>query len=143
MSESLQPHGLSSTISWSLLSFMSIESVMLSKHFIPPATPFSICLQSFPASVSFPMSWPFALSGQSFSFSNSPSNEHSGLISFRIDLFDLLAVQGILKSLLQHHNSKESTLWLSAFFMVQFSHLRIGHDYWKNHSFDCMILTVW
>ena len=71
MSESLQPHGLSSTISWSLLSFMSIESVMLSNHFIPPATPFSFCPQSFPASVSFPVSWPFALGGQSIEASAS------------------------------------------------------------------------
>ena len=58
----------------------------------------------------------------SFSFSISPSNEYSGLISLRIDWFDLLAVQGTLKSLLQHHNSKASILWRSAFFMAQFSH---------------------
>ena len=58
----------------------------------------------------------------SFSFSTSPSNEYSGLISFRIDWFDLLAVQGTLKSLLQHHSSKASILWHSVFFMVQFSH---------------------
>ena len=61
----------------------------------------------------------------SFSFSISPFNEYSGLISFRIDWFDLLAVQGILKSLLQHHNSKASIVWCSAFFMVQLSHLYI------------------
>ena len=59
----------------------------------------------------------------SFSFSISPSNEYSGLISFRIEWLDLLAVQGTLKSLLQHHNSKASILWQSAFFMVQLSHL--------------------
>ena len=59
----------------------------------------------------------------SFSFSSSPSNEYSGLISFRMDQFDLLAVQGTLKSLLQHHNSKASILWCSAFFMVQLLHL--------------------
>ena len=58
----------------------------------------------------------------SFSFSSTPSNEYSGLISFRIDWFDLLAIQGILKSLLQHHSSKASILWRSAFFMVQLSH---------------------
>ena len=58
----------------------------------------------------------------SFSFNISPSNEHSGLISFRMDWLDLLAVQGTLKSLLQHHNSKASVLWCSAFFMVQLSH---------------------
>ena len=58
-----------------------------------------------------------------WSFSVSPSNEYSGLISFRIDWFDLLAIQGTLESLLQHHSSKASILWCSAFFMVQFSHL--------------------
>ena len=69
----------------------------------------------------------------SFSFSISPSNEYSGLISFRMDWLDLLAVQGTLKSLLQYHNSKASILWCSAFFIVQLSTI---HDYWKNHSFD-------
>ena len=69
----------------------------------------------------------------SFSFSISPSNEHSGLISFRMDWLDLLAVQGTLKSLLQHHSSKVSILRLSAFFTVQLSHL---HDHGKNHSLD-------
>ena len=68
-----------------------------------------------------------------FSFSISPSNEFSGLISFRIDWFDLLTVEGILKSLLQHHSSKASVLWHSAFFLVQLTFI---HDYWKNHSFD-------
>ena len=86
--------------------------------------PFSLCLQSFPASESFPLSalrisWP---KYWSFSFSISPSNEYSGLISFRIDWFDLLAVQGTLKSLLQHHSSKASFLQHSAFFVVQLSH---------------------
>ena len=88
-------------------------------------TPFSCCLQSFPASESLPMNclhirWP---KYWNFSFRISPSNEYSGLISFRIDWFDLLAVQGTLKSLLQHHNSKASVLWCSAFFMMKFSHL--------------------
>ena len=69
----------------------------------------------------------------SFGFSISPFSEYSGLISFRIDWFDLLADQGTLKSLLQHHNSKASILQCSAFFMVQFTSI---HDYWKNHSFD-------
>ena len=69
----------------------------------------------------------------SFSFSISPSNKYSGLISFRIDWFDLLALQGTLKGLLQHHDMKTSILWCSAFFMVQ---LTFEHDYWKNHSFD-------
>ena len=78
---------------------------------------FSSCLQSFPASGSsrWPKYW-------SFSFSISPSNEYSGLISFRMEWFDFLAVQGTLKSLLQHHSSKASILWRSAFFMVQLSH---------------------
>ena len=68
-----------------------------------------------------------------WSFSNKPSNEYSGLISFRNDWFDILAVQGTLKSLLQYHSSKPSIFWCSAFFMVQ---LLPYHDYWKNHSFD-------
>ena len=63
----------------------------------------------------------------------SPSNEHPGLISFRMDWLDLLVVQGTLKSLLQHHNSKASILWCSAFFIVQLTSIP---DYWKNHSFD-------
>ena len=71
----------------------------------------------------------------SFSFSISPSNEYSGLISFRMDWFDLLAVQGALKNLLQHHSSKASILQCSAFVMVQLSLTPI-HDYWRNHSFD-------
>ena len=69
----------------------------------------------------------------SFSFSISPSNEYPVLISFRMDWLDLPAVQGTLKSLLQHHSSKASVLRRSAFFMVQLSH---PHDYWKKHSFD-------
>ena len=86
--------------------------------------PFSSCPQSFPASGSFPMSQLFASGGQSIgvSASTSVSNEHSGLISFRMDWLDLFAVQGTLKSLLQHHSSKASILWHSAFFMVQLSH---------------------
>ena len=87
--------------------------------------PFSSCPQSLPASGSFPISQFFAWGGQSiksFSFSISPSNEHPGLISFRVDWLDLLAVQGTLKSLLQHHGSKASILQHSAFFIVQLSH---------------------
>ena len=86
--------------------------------------PFSSCPQSFRASGSFPMSQLFAWGGQSwsFSFSISPSSEHPGLISFRMDWLDLLAVQGTLKSLLQHHSSKASILWHSAFFIAQLSH---------------------
>ena len=87
--------------------------------------PFSSHLQSFPASGSFPMSQLFTSGGQSIGASAlaiSPSNEHSGLISFRMDWLDLLAVQGTLKSLLQHHSSEASILWHSAFFVVQLSH---------------------
>ena len=83
-----------------------------------PATPFSFCLQSFPALLSFPMSWFFESGGQSIGesasyFSISPSNEYSGLISFRIDWFALLAVQRTLKNLLQHH------IWKHQFFGTQ------------------------
>ena len=88
--------------------------------------PFSSCLEPFPTSGSFPLSQFFTSGGQSigsFSFSISPSKEHPGLISFRMDWLDLLAVQGTLRSLLQHHNSKESIIWCSVFFMVHFSHL--------------------
>ena len=84
--------------------------------------PFS-CHQSFPASGSFPVSWLFILGGQSIGASTSVLfNEYSGLISFRIDWLDLLAVQATLKSLLQYHSSKASIVWRSAFFMVQLSH---------------------
>ena len=84
--------------------------------------PFSSCLQPFPTSGSFQMSQLSASGGQSFSFSISPSNEYSGLISLRMDWLGLLAVQGTLKSLLQHHSSKASILRCSAFFIVQLSH---------------------
>ena len=96
----------------SVLKLMSIELLMSSNH-LTSVTPFSSCLQSFP--VRWPKFW-------SFSFSISPSNEYSELISFRIDWLDLLAVQGTLKSLLQHHSSKASILQCSAFFIVQLSH---------------------
>ena len=74
----------------------------------------------------------------SFSFNISPSNDYLGLISFRMDWLDLLAVQGTIKSLLRHHSSKASILLHSAFFMVQLS--QSIHDYWKNRSFDWMDL---
>ena len=99
---------------------MSIESVChptISSSVIT----FSSCPQSLPASGSFPMSQLFA-KYWSVSFSISPSNEHPELISFRMDWLDLLAVQGTLKSLLQHHSSKVSILLCSAFFIVQLSH---------------------
>ena len=126
---------LSITSSQNLLKLMSIESVMPSNNFIL-AVPFSSCLQSLPVSGSFQMtlkSQLFTSGGQSIgvsasasvlpmnqSFSISPST--SGLISFGINWLDLVAVQGTLKSLLQHHSSKASILWRSAFFIVQLSH---------------------
>ena len=99
----------------------SINDVIQSFHPLLPSSPPAL---SFPASRSFPVSQLFTSGGQcwSLSFSTSPSNEYSGLSSFRIDWFDLLAVQGTLKSLLQHHSSKAPVLHCSAFFMVQLSH---------------------
>ena len=125
---------LSITNSWSLLKFMSLVSVMPFNHLIlchplplpsifPSISVFSnesvLCIQ-------WPMYW-------SFSFNISSSNEYSGLISFRMDWSDLLAVQGTLKSLLQHHSSKASILQCSAFFIVQLTSI---HDYWKSHTLD-------
>ena len=115
---------LSITTSQSLLKLMSIESMRTSNHLIL-CRPFSSRLQFFPASWFFPMSQFFASGGQSigvFSFNISPSNEHPGLVSFRMDWLILLAVQGTLKSLLQHHSSKVSILRHSAFFTVELSH---------------------
>ena len=116
---------LSFTISQSLLKLMSIELVVPSNHLnlchhlllLPSIFP---NLRVFPNELALCIRW---LQYWSFSFSISPSNEYSELISFRIDWFDLRAVQGTLKHLLQNHNSKASVLWCSAFFMVQFSHL--------------------
>ena len=114
---------LSITNCWSLLKLMSIKLVMPSKHLIL-CHPLLLLPSIFPSirvfsneSV-FHIRWP-----KYWSFSISPSNEHSGLISFRMDWLDFLAVQGTLKSLLQHHSSKASILQSSAFFMVQLSHL--------------------
>ena len=95
--------------------------------------PFFSCPQSFPASGSFQMSQLLASSGQRSFSVNISLNEHPGLISFRMDWLDLLAVQGTLKSLLQLHSSKASIIWHPAFFIVQLTSI---HDYWKNHSFD-------
>ena len=114
---------LSITNFWSLLKLMSIESVMPFNHLIlsPPSPPASICpsILVFSNKSALHIRWP---KYWSFSFSIIPSNEYSGLISFRMDWLDLLAVQGTLKSLLQHHSSKASILWSSAFFIVQLSH---------------------
>ena len=106
---------------------MSIESVMPSSHLIlchpllllPPISP---SIRVFSNESALHIRWP---KDWSFSFNISPSNEHIGLISFRMDLWDLLAVQGTLKSLLQYHSSKASILWCSALFIVQLSHLYV------------------
>ena len=118
---------LSIVNSGSLLKLMFIESVMPSNHLIlchPLLLPSSIfpSIRVFSSESVLHIRWPKYWSW-SFSFSISPSNEYSGLTSFRIDWLDLLAVQGTLKSLLQHHSSKASTLWHSAYFVVQHSHL--------------------
>ena len=126
---------LSITNSWNLFKLMSIESVMTSNHltlchpfFLPPSIFPSIGVFSNESvlHIRWPEYW-------SFNFNNSPSNEHSGLISFRIDWFDLLAVQGTLKSLFQHCSSKASILQCSAFFSQILTSI---HDHWKNHSLD-------
>ena len=130
MSNSLQPHGLQHarlpfiTSSQSLLKLLSIELVMPSNHLIlchplllllpiPPS------IRVFSSEPTLHMRWP---KYWTFSFSISPSKEHPGLISFRMDWLDLLVVQGTLKNLLQYHSSKASILWHSAFFTVQLSH---------------------
>ena len=131
MSDSLRPHGLTARQaslsiinSWSLLKLTSIESVMPSNHLIlccplhlPPSVfpSIRVFLNESVLYIRWPKYW-------SFSFSISPSNEHSELISFRMDWLDLFAIQGTLKSLLQHHSSKASILRHSAFFIVQLSH---------------------
>ena len=115
---------LSITNSWSLFKLMSMKSEMSSNHLIlyrhllllPSIFP---SIRVFSNESALHIRWP---KYWSFSFSISPSNEHPGLISFRRDCLGLLAVQGTLKSLLQHHSSKASTLWHSAFFIVQLSH---------------------
>ena len=129
---------LSSVISWSLGKLMSIELVMPSNHLIL-CRPLLLLPSIFPSIRVFPnesalhIRWP---KYWSFSFSISPSNEYSGLISFTMDCFDLFDVQGTLKSLLQHHSSKASTLWCSAYFMVQLSnpYMTTGKT---------IVLTIW
>ena len=129
---------LSITNSQSLLKLMSIESVTPSSHltlcrpllFLPPIPP---SIRVFSNESTLHMRWP---KYWICSFSISPSTEHPGLI-FRMDWLDLLAVQGTLKSLLQHHSSKASILWFSAFLTVQLSH---PYMHWKNHSLDQMDL---
>ena len=127
---------LSITNSWSLLKLMSIESVMPSNHLIL-RRPLLLSPSVFPSIRVFSnesalcIRWP-----KYWSFSNSASNEYSGLISFRIDWFDLLAVQGTLKSLLQHHSSKTSILWHSDFFIVQLTHSYMATG-------QTIALTIW
>ena len=112
------------TNSWSLPKLISIKSEMPSSHLmlcrplllLPPILP---SIRVFSNESTLHMRWP---KYWSFSFSISPSKEHPGLISFRMDWLDLLVVQGTLKSLLQYHSSKASILWHSAFFTVQLSH---------------------
>ena len=130
MSDSLQPHGLyhtrlpcPSSNSWSLLKLMSIEWMMPSNHLIlcslllwPSIFP---SIRVFSSESFLYIRWP---KYWNFSFNISPFNEYSGLISFRIDWFELLAVQGTIKSFLQCHSLKALILWHSAFFMVQLSH---------------------
>ena len=118
------PASLSIINSWSLLKLMSIASVMPSNHLML-CHPLLLLPSIFPSSRVFSnelvlrIRWP---KYWSFSFNISPSNEYSGLISFRMDWLDIPAVQRTLKSLLQHHSSKSSILWCSAFFIVQLSH---------------------
>ena len=125
---------LSFTVSWSLFKLKSTEPVMLSNH-LPPCYPFLLLPSIFPSISVFShvsalhIRWP---KYWSFSFIISPADEYSGWVSFRIDWFDLLAVQGTLKNLLQHHNLKASVLWCLAFLVFR--------DYWKNHSSDYMDL---
>ena len=118
-----------------LLKLISIMSVIPSNHLIL-CHPLLLLPSTFPSirvfsnelvlCIRWPKYW-------SFSFSISPSNEYSGLISFRMDWLDLIVVQGTLKRILQHHSSKVSILQCSAFFIVQLTSI---HDYWKNHNFD-------
>ena len=126
---------LSITNSWSLPKLMSIESATSSNHpilcrplFLLPSIFPNIRVFSNESAlcIRWPKYW-------SFVFNISPSNEHPGLISFRMDWSDLLAVQGTLKSLLQHHSSKASILQCSAFFIV---HSHIHNDHWGNPSLD-------
>ena len=125
---------LSFPISQGLLKIMPIESVMLSNHLIL-CRPF-LFLPSFFASIRVFSEWAHHIKWPKYwglSFSISPSNEYSGSTSFKIDWFDLLAVQGTLRSLLQHHSLKASIFRSSAFLMVQLTSI---HDYWKSHGFD-------
>jgi hypothetical protein len=130
------PGSLSITNAWSSLNLMSIKSVMPSSHLIlccplPLLPPIPPSIRLFCNELTLRRRWP---KYWSFSFSISPSNEHPGLISCRLDWLDLLAVQGTLKSLLQHHSSKTTNS--SALSFLYSPTLTSIHDHWKNHSFD-------
>ena len=143
VSNSLQPTtwtavcqaSLSITNSQSLLKLMSTELVMPSNHLIlcHPLSPptFNLSQHQGLSKLVLCIKWP---KYWSFTFSISPSNEYSGLISFRMDWLDLFAIQGILESLLQHHSSKASILQCSSF--LYSPTLTSTHDHWKNHRFD-------
>ena len=105
------------------------DAIQPSHPLLSPSPPAFPSIRVFTNESALRIMWP---KYWSLSFGISPSNEYSGLISFRIDWLDLLVVQGTLKSLLQHHSSIASILWCSAFFIVQLTSI---HDYWKNHSF--------
>ena len=129
MSDSVTPWttarqaSLSITNSWSSLKLTSVELVMPSNHLILSSlSPPAFNLSQHQGLFHWGSSLHQVAKDWSFSFSISPSNEHPGLISFRMDWLDLLAVQGTLKSLLQHYSSKASILWHSAFFIIQLSH---------------------
>ena len=133
-----------STISWNLLKLMSIELVMPSKHLVL-YHPLLLLPSVFPSigffsnesalCIRWPKFW-------SFSFNISPFNEYSGLIPLRINWFDLLAVQGTLKSLLQHNSSKASILWYSVFFMVQHSYPYMTYGKIKFHTNSINIYSL-
>ena len=142
MSDSLRPHGLQHTrlsgptLSPGVCSNSSFESVMLSNHLVVLCCPLLLLPLVFPSlrvfsnesvlHIRWPKYW-------SFSFSISPPNEYSGLISFKIDWLDLLAIQGTVKSLLQPHSKSINPSALSLLFGPTLTSI---HDYWKNHSFD-------
>ena len=145
MSDSLWPHGLqharlacpsvspgvcSNSCPLSQWSHPTISSSVISFSFLPSIFP---SIRVFSSESALYIRWP---KYGSFSFSISPFNEYSGLISFRIDWFDFLAVQGALKSLIQYHSLKSSILWCSAFFMAQLSHLYMTTG-------ETIALTTW
>ena len=142
MSHSLQPHRLQHTRLLCPPLSPGVSSDLCPSHrwcyitVSSSATPFSLCLR-FPSEFALHIRWPKYCS---FSFSIGPSNKYLGLISFRIDWFDLLAVQGTLKSILQHWKLKASVLWHSAFLMVQLSHPYMTADYMITWLLDMVFM---